>query len=266
MIFETKTSSLSVDQLKVFTKHFGLTKTLLSAGVAKLHTKPNSDINFIYSGVFGALCFVLDRVTEKRSLQLINLNTLDIKFELEVKPTLSSSLYKLNDHFLYFYWKNSTVGFSFTDSNDIAQLEYILRNYSSKRQIATRSKRTKLTKPLSFEIVEDLRWDNFQETVDFQYCSQEIRALLNSKGINGKPFTQSVLMLDKLGKIATEKRESILSRQNKVAVKAQNELFHAKLKEQMEQRFNLLYKNSRRKPTDKSSEEDWGSHSDSDSS
>jgi hypothetical protein len=67
----------------------------------------------------------------------------------------------MNDHFRYFFHKNSIIGLSFAEYEDASNFERALDRYTKSISINKdiRRRRSGFGKPLIFELKENIRWD-----------------------------------------------------------------------------------------------------------
>ena len=117
-MFKTQTASLTENQLDVLREKIGGKQTVIVAGVAKIHTKHQNDFKFTYSGLFGALAYMIDRSLQVRVIKLFELTSYQVMFEMKVTKMFVSAYQKMNDYFSFFHYKNSTIGFSFAEYED----------------------------------------------------------------------------------------------------------------------------------------------------
>lgn len=178
-MFQIKTSSLTESQIDALARKLGGTQTILCAGVVKIHTKQKDEFNFTYSGLFGALCFIIDRKVHETFARLLTLPEGECTFEFQIKSNFTKKLNKMNDHFRYFFHKDSIIGLSFAEYEDASNFERAIERYTkplSKNEHFTR-RRSQFGKPLIFELKENIRWDAYQNMVDMNSCSKQFKRI-----------------------------------------------------------------------------------------
>lgn len=135
MSFEPRSSSLSQIQIKEIVDNLSEKETLVCAGVAKIHTKQKNEFNFSYTGLFGAICYIIDRRSSKKFIKMVDLNSFEVIYEMEVLSPLINAYQKMNDNFYYFYYKNSIVGYSFAESDDATSISNAINFYTMNKSI-----------------------------------------------------------------------------------------------------------------------------------
>jgi hypothetical protein len=105
-------------------------QTVICVGVAKIHSKQKDEFNFSYTGLFGALAYIIDRKVKCRSIKLFDLNNFEVLFEMQVRSSLTTAYKKMNDNFFYFHYKSSNIGFSFVESDDASNLDQAISFYT----------------------------------------------------------------------------------------------------------------------------------------
>ena len=104
----------------------GQTKTVITAAVARIHSKLTEEFSFKYTKLFGVLCIVYDRLTKQINLKMYHPQTKELIYRMRLKPSFQSSYKIFNPFFMYFNYKNLAIGFSFADSDDLSNFELAL--------------------------------------------------------------------------------------------------------------------------------------------
>ena len=133
MTFQTRSSSLSGQQLIDLCDSLPPHQTMICGGVAKIHSKQKDELSFAYTGLFGALIYVIDRKYGKRYIYMKDLNDFETLFEMQVTNKFIKAYLKMNDYFFYFFYKQSILGFSFAESDDASSLKYNIAFYAEKK-------------------------------------------------------------------------------------------------------------------------------------
>lgn len=123
MMASGKSATLSKEQVQALCNNLGPSQTVMTAAVAKIHQKLAEEYSFKYAKLFGVLCVILDRTSGCIFLKMFHPLTNEIIFKMRLKQSFCSSYRCLNPFFMYFNYKNMAIGFSFADSDDLANLE-----------------------------------------------------------------------------------------------------------------------------------------------
>ena len=140
-------------QFKNIEETIGRKSSIMAAAVIRLFTGGFTDRKWIYSGLCGGLCFVIDRsLGGVPVFRMLDLNTYEFLFEYEQHINFCKSYIGLNDYFYYFDMKGGLIGFSFADSNDAEIFLNLVNKYNqkpSKKKVKS-SKNHKQDKSKSF--------------------------------------------------------------------------------------------------------------------
>lgn len=197
-MFQTKSSSLEDDQIGLLNQKVGGTHTVVTAAVVKIHSKEKDVFNFTYTGLFGALCVIVDRKTHLTYTKLYSLPGCECQFEMEINCTFKNKINKMNDCFLYFFHKNSIIGLSFAESEDTTTFERAVERYTksfSKNRFTLR--KTKMfSRPMIFELKENIGWNHQKLIPDFTCCSKQFHEHASSQKIVFQSSDRRELLLE----------------------------------------------------------------------
>lgn len=104
----------------------------------------------------------------------------------------------MNDHFRFFFHKNSIIGLSFADYEDASNFERAIERYTkslSKNPNLRKSKKL-FSKPLIFELKENVRWDTAQHVPDMNSCSRKFKHIVKMFKINFLKNTRNKILVD----------------------------------------------------------------------
>ena len=57
------------------------------------------------------------------------MNSMEVLFEIDALPSLPTAYKKMNESFFYFHFKKTTIGFSFSEKDDLVNMEYSIKTY-----------------------------------------------------------------------------------------------------------------------------------------
>ena len=196
-MFQTKTSSLEEDQILLLNQKSGGAQTIVTAAVAKIHSKDKDAFNFSYTGLFGALCVIVDRKSHLTSAKLISLPSCETQFEVSINASFRSKLHKMNDCFLYFFHKSSVIGLSFAESEDTTTFERAVERYTlsfSKNTFRLR-KPLQFSRPMIFELKENIPWNFHKHLPDLTSCSKRFLEHANSHKVVFQSYDRNESLL-----------------------------------------------------------------------
>ena len=124
-----KSSTLSKIHMKSLDESIGPSCSLLTAGIAKIHSKLIEEYSFKYTKLFGILCLILDRSNRTIYLKMFNPKSSEVVFSMRVKRSFIDCYKSLSPFAIYFNYKNIGIGFSFSDSDDVGNFEICLSQY-----------------------------------------------------------------------------------------------------------------------------------------
>ena len=123
---QSRSATLSKHQIHLLSESLGPTQTVMTAAVAKIHQKLSEEYSFKYAKLFGILCSIMDRTTNCLVLKMFHPITSEFIFKMRLKKSFISCYTCLNPCFLYFNYKNMAIGFSFADSDDLSNFEFVI--------------------------------------------------------------------------------------------------------------------------------------------
>jgi len=124
-----RSNSLSKLQVRHLGELVGPTCTVITAAVVKIHTKMAEEYSFKYSKLFGILCVIYDRTTRTCTLKMFSPGYYEVIFRMRLKPSFLQCRKYLNPYFVYFVYKNMSIGFSFADLEDVSLFEQAIEIY-----------------------------------------------------------------------------------------------------------------------------------------
>lgn len=205
-------STLNPDQhvsLKILE---GETSSILTTAVIKLFIFHAKDERWLYTGLSGALCLVIDRKLKGAVLfRLYDLNLYDIVFEQEVYYEFLHLYQEINEQFFCFpVIGNFVFGFSFAEINEAINFKLKITQYCPVKEkkinedVINISKSGKLTKerslspnemeiikgklekPTNFKHLNHISWNAITKTFDFSQLSKEFKTIFKNAGIKKK--------------------------------------------------------------------------------
>jgi len=126
--------TVSSEQLSKLSYLNGEKSTIITTGIARLHTSNKADRKWLYTELCGAICLVIDRgLGGIPFFRMYDLNTFDMVFECELYLDFHNSYVEINDFFHCFEVPGEFfIGFSFADSNEAMKFRVCVQNYSPK--------------------------------------------------------------------------------------------------------------------------------------
>lgn len=203
-----KSNTLSKTQLQQLGKLFGPTCTILTAGAAKLYTKLAEEYSFKYSRIFGVLCLLYDRSQKQMQVKLIHPGSGEVLFKMKIRRTLLGCYKDLNPYFMFFNYKNMSVGFSFSETEDVQDFKQAIDQYT--QQIIENpqvEKGSGTLKMLTCEVVNDIAPNPDGLTLDFRLTTQDLRQKLSSLGIRVADYSDVNASMNTLNSMVEVKRD-----------------------------------------------------------
>lgn len=195
----------------------GEKSTILTTAIIKLFIFHQKDQKWVYSGLAGGLCLVIDRSLKGAILfRLYDLNFFDILFEQELYYAFLDLYQELNEQFYCFpVIGNFVFGFSFADINEAINFKIKIGQYCPKKsqqnEIMNSSKiskitnnknvsptlneieilKTKFEKPINFKHLNHVGWNPIRKCFDFSLLSKEYKTIFKNAGIKKKEMKDS---------------------------------------------------------------------------
>lgn len=205
-------STLNPDQHESLKILEGETSSILATAVTKLFIFHTKDERWLYTGLSGALCLVIDRKLKGAILfRLYDLNLYDIVFEQEVYYEFLHLYQELNEQFFCFpVIGNFVFGFSFAEINEAINFKLKITQYcpSKEKKINEESVnisksgklnkersmspnemeiiKGKLDKPTNFKHLNHISWNPITKAFDFSQLSKEFKTIFKNAGIKKK--------------------------------------------------------------------------------
>ena len=126
--------TVTLEQLDKIDYVIGPKATCLGTAVIRLHSAENQEKKWVYSGLCGALCFIIDRKLGGVALfKMFDLDSFNSVFEAELYYDFPNFYMEMNDNFYCFPIPgNHYIGFSFADSEEALTFKSLVEKYSPK--------------------------------------------------------------------------------------------------------------------------------------
>jgi len=148
--------TVTLEQLDKINYVIGPKATSLGAAVIRLHSAENQEKKWVYTGLCGALCLIVDRKLGGVAVfKMYDLNSFSLVFEAELYYDFENFYTEMNDNFYCFPTPgNHFIGFSFADSEEALTFKSLVERYAPKNGYKNRpeEKARKFIVPVEVEV------------------------------------------------------------------------------------------------------------------
>jgi len=133
--------TVTLEQLDKLNQTIGSKATSLATAVIRLHSSDGEEKKWVYSGLCGALCLVVDRKLGGVALfRMYDLNSFNMVFEAELYYEFEAHYMEINDNFYCFQIPGGHhIGFSFADSEEALLFRSLAAKYAPRSQYHNRN-------------------------------------------------------------------------------------------------------------------------------
>lgn len=150
--------TVSLEQLDKLNSIIGSKATSLATAVIRLHSSENEEKKWVYSGLCGALCLVIDRKLGGVALfRMYDLNSFNLVFEAELYYEFEQHYTEINDNFYCFPIPGGHhIGFSFADSEEALMFRSLAAKYAPRSQNLNRNEERikRYTLPVDNDVIK----------------------------------------------------------------------------------------------------------------
>lgn len=266
-------SNLTQEQHEALKILEGEKSTILTTAIIRLFTFHQKEQKWLYTGLCGALCLVIDRVLDGSLLfRLYDLNAFELLFELELYYEFENLYQELNECFFCFpVIGNFVLAFSFADSNEALNMKLKINKYCPKKpkqqpdspvlpfkkSLIKSSNFEKneiiMGKPTNFKHLNHIGWDPLNKCFDFSHLSKEFKTVFKNAGIKKKEMRNAETALAIYETLLNQGAGTAMQSKSKTNLKTGNREAPSKSKKHSIIPEKLLRKSTNKKsiaPTD----------------
>ncbi|CAG9316024.1 unnamed protein product [Blepharisma stoltei] len=201
-------STISEEIIKELNEKIAGTCTLIATASAKLYANDGKNQSWRDSGLYGAICLIIDRILQTTLMRMYDLNTFDLIFETELYYDFFNFYDQLSQSFFCFPIPGGQIGIYFCSPNEAESFKQKIRSFSPKPENQkfedSKSKNTKKSKkqqneeenfeisqPYAVQLMGRVIWDSTNKCFNLDQLSQDLKRIFKNAGIRKSELRDS---------------------------------------------------------------------------